>query len=132
LIFAVLSGAYGLGLLVAPEPLTSFWPWDVDAFHARMYAAAFLTPAVAAWILSFRRRFASEYLSMGLNLVAGGFLPVFGTLWTSLSLPAERQVNFNSLGTWIYFGSFFLTGLLGIVPVNEAVQLAKNPRAVHS
>jgi hypothetical protein len=132
LIFAVLSGAYGLGLLVAPEALTSFWPWDVDAFHARMYAAAFLTPAVAAWILSFRRRFALEYLSMGLNLVAGGFLPVFGTLWTSLSLPAERQVNFNSLGTWIYFGSFFLTGLLGIMLVNEAVQLAKNPRAVRS
>ena len=132
LIFAVLSGAYGLGLLVAPESLTSFWPWDVDAFHARMYAAAFLTPAVAAWILSFRRRFTSEYLSMGLNLVAGGFLPVFGTLWTSLSLPVERQVNFNSAGTWIFFGFFFLTGILGIVLINEAVQLAKYTRAVRS
>ena len=104
----------------------------MDDFLARMYAAAFVTPAVAAWILSFRRRFASEYLSIGLNLVVGGFLPILGTLWTSLSLPAERQVNFSSTGTWIYFGFFFLTGILGIVLVNEAIQLAKNTHVARS
>jgi hypothetical protein len=130
--FALLSGTYGLGLLIAPEALTRFWPWDVDAFHARMYAAAFVTPAVAAWILSFRCRFASEYLSMGLNLVAGGFLPVLGTLWTNTSVAAERQVNFGSAGAWIYFMFFFLTGIFGIVLVNSAIQLSKNTRATHS
>jgi hypothetical protein len=132
LIFALLGGAYGLGLLIAPEVLTRFWPWDVDAFHARMYSAAFVTPAVAAWILSFRRRFASEYLSMGLNLVAGGFLPILGTLWTSLSVSAERQVNFSSAGTWVYFGFFLLTGIFGIVLVNAAIQLSKNTRTARS
>jgi hypothetical protein len=106
LIFAFLGAAYGLGLLIAPQALTSFWPWPVDAFHGRMYAAAFVTPAVAACIISFRRRFPAEYLSMGLNLVVGGFLPILGTLWTNLSVPAERQVNFSSVGTWAFYVLF--------------------------
>lgn len=122
---ALLGGAYGLGLLIAPEALTSFWPWPVDAFHGRMYAAAFGTPAVAAWMLSFRRRFAAEYLSMGLNMLAGGFLPILGTLWTNLSVPAERQVDFSAAGTWIFFLLFFVTGILGIVLIFSAIQLSR-------
>lgn len=82
-IIGFLGALYGLGLFIAPEPLTGFWPWRVDAFHARMYANAFVTPAISAWILSFRRRFTVEYLSFGLNLIAGGFLPILGTLWTN-------------------------------------------------
>ena len=121
---AVLGGVYGLCLLIAPELLTRFWPWPVDDFHARMYAAAFGTPAVAAWILSFRRRFAAEYLSMGLNLVAGGFLPILGTLWTNISVPVERQIDFSSAGTWIFFIFFFVTGIMGIVLISSAAQLS--------
>lgn len=124
--FAILGGVYGLGLLVAPEALTGFWPWRVDAFHGRMYAAAFVTPAVVAWVLSFRRRFAAEYLSMGLNLIAGGFLPILGTLWTNMSLPAEQQINFGSAGTWMFFMIFFVTGMLGIILLVTAMQLSKS------
>lgn len=124
LIFALLGGAYGLGLLIAPKPLTQFWPWEVDAFHARMYAAAFATPAVAAWILSFRQALAAEYLSLGLNLIAGGFLPVLGTLWTNIQAPAERHINFSSVGTWIFFVFFLLTGVLGILLTASATQRA--------
>jgi hypothetical protein len=126
LIFALFGAAYGLGLLIAPEALTRFWPWQVDAFHGRMYAAAFVTPAVVAWLMSFRRRFAVEYLSMGLNLVAGGFLPVLGTLWTNISVSAERQVNFSAAGTWAFFILFLLTGILGVVLIASAIQLSKN------
>lgn len=131
-IFALLSGVYGLGLLIAPEPLTSFWPWQVDAFHGRMYAAAFVTPAVAAWILGSRRRLAAEHLSLGLNLVAGGLLPILGTLWTSLQVPAARQVNFNSAGTWIFFIFFLFTGILGVVLTVSAVQLSNKTSIVHT
>jgi hypothetical protein len=126
LVFALLGGAYGVGLFIAPEAWTRFWPWPVDAFHGRMYVAAFVTPAVAAWIMSLRPRFASEYLSMGLNLVAGGFLPIVGTLWTNISVPAERQVNFGSAGPWAFFIFFFLTGILGVVLIASAIQLSKN------
>jgi hypothetical protein len=125
-IFALLGAAYGLGLMISPELLTSFWPWDVDVFHARMYAAAFVTPAVAAWILSFRRPLASEYLSVGLNLVAGGFLPVLGTLWTNMGVPVERQVNFSSAGTWAFLIFFSLTAMLGIVLIAIANQVSKS------
>lgn len=124
LIFALLGGVYGLGLLVAPEPLTRFWPWEVDAFHGRMYAAAFVTPAVAAWILSFRQAVAAEYLSLGLNLIAGGSLPILGTLWTHIEAPVERQIDFASTGTWIFFLFFLLTGILGVLLTVSAVQQA--------
>jgi hypothetical protein len=125
-VFALLGGVYGLGLLIAPEEFTSFWPWRVDAFHGRMYAAAFGTPAVATWILSFRRRFAAEYLSIGLNLSAGGFLPILGTYWTNIQVAAERQIIFNYATTWTLFIFFLLTGLLGIVLIATAMQLPKN------
>lgn len=126
-ILAGIGGVYGFGLLLAPEPLSRFWPWPVDAFHGRMYAAAFGTPAVAAWILSFRRRFAVEYLSLGLNLVVGGFLPVLGALWSNLSAPPERQVDFGATGTWIFFIFFFLMGMVGVVFVVVAQRLSKHP-----
>ena len=124
LIFASLGGAYGLGLLIAPEALTRFWPWRVDAFHGRMYAAAFVTPAVAAWILRARARHAAEYLSFGLNLIAGGFLPILGTLWTNMQVPTERQINFDSAGTWMFFLFFLLTGVLGMIVTASAFQLS--------
>lgn len=129
LIFAFLGGGYGLGLLLAPEALTGFWPWNVDAFHGRMYAAAFVTPALTAWILASTRAHAAEYLSFGLNLVAGGFLPVLGTLWTNLQVPAERQISFSSIGTWIFIVFFLLTGLLGIILTAIAARLANKVSA---
>lgn len=128
-IFSLLGAAYGVGLLIAPEALTGFWPWPVDAFHGRIYAAAFVTPAAGTWILSFRRRFAVEYLSMGLNLVAGGLLPILGTLWTNAQVPPERQVDFSAAGTWTFLGFFFITGILGIVLTVQAIQLSKKTPA---
>jgi hypothetical protein len=130
-IFALLGGSYGLGLLIAPEALTGFWPWEVDAFHGRMYAAAFVTPAVAAWILSSRGGHAGEYLSLGLNLIAGGFLPIFGTLWTNLQVPVERQIDFGSTGTWTFIIFFLLTGVLGVMLTVSAIQLSRESSIVH-
>jgi hypothetical protein len=130
-IFALLGGAYGLGLLIAPEALTRFWPWEVDAFHGRMYAAAFVTPAVAAWLLSSRGGHTAEYLSLGLNLIAGGFLPIFGTLWTNLQVPLERQIDFASAGTWTFIIFFLLTGVLGVMLTVSAIQLSRESSIAH-
>jgi len=118
--FALFGGIYGLGLLVAPGSFTNFWPWEVDEFHARIYASAFATPAVGAWILS-RRGAASEYMAFGLNLLAGGFLPILGTLWTNSGVPVERQVNYDT-GTWAFFIIFLMTGILGIGQILLAVR----------
>jgi len=104
--------------------LTSFWPWSVDAFHARIYASAFITPAVGAWILNTQRGSASEYLIFGLNLTLGGFLPILGTLWTNASVPVERQIQYDA-GTYAFFAVFLLTGILGIFPIRLAVSKSK-------
>jgi hypothetical protein len=120
--FALLTGLYGIGLFFAPETLTRFWPWPVDAFHARIYASAFITPAAGAWILSIRRGAVSEYFTFGLNLLAGGILPILGMLITHLNAPPERQVDFGSIGTWSFFLFFLATGVLGALQVRLAFQ----------
>ena len=132
LVFGFLGVAYGLGLLLAPEALTIFWPWQVDAFHGRMYSAAFITPAVAAWVLSSTGGRPAEYLSLGLNLIAGGFLPVLGTLWTNVQVPAARQIDFRSAGTWIFLVFFLLTAILGLILTARAVRWSNRTSVIPS
>lgn len=109
----VLSGLYGVGLLLAPETVTAFWPWKIDAFHGRIYAATFLTPAVGAFII-LRRSSPSERLVLGLTLATLGVLSVVGTVFTSLGVPPERQVNYANLGTWAFFAMNLLCAVAGL------------------
>lgn len=111
---ALFLGGYGLGLLVAPESLTGFWLWPVDAFHGRLYASAFLTPALGCWWLAHYGETPAEDLVMGLNLLVGGFLTLIGTLFTSLSVPPDRQVNLLLPGAWFFILMFSSSGLAGL------------------
>ena len=122
---ALVGTGYGIGLLIAPETLTGFWPWKVDAFHGRIYASAFLTPAVGAWILRQRQGAASEYIAFGLTLLLGGFLPALGTVLTNFTVPPERQISYSDLGTWLFFAIFQLTGFLGVIQIVLAFQKSK-------
>lgn len=114
--FSIVSGLYGIGLFIFPEALTGFWPWAVDAFHARIYASAFVTPALGAWMLAARSGHPSEHLVFGLNLILGGILPILGSLWTNASVPPDRQIQYDS-GTWIFFIIFLSGALLGVVQI---------------
>lgn len=116
---------YGLGLLILPEALTSFYPWRVDAFHGRIYASAFLTPALGCLWLASRGETPSEVLVNGLNLFAGGFFTILGVLWTSSTVPAELKVNFSSPATWGFFFMFAYSTLLGLALIIRARSIAK-------
>jgi hypothetical protein len=116
---------YGLGLLVAPRLVTFFWPWPIDAFHGRIYAATFITPGVGALVL-LRRSAPSERLTLGLTLLTVGSLSIVGVVWTSLFVPAANKVDYLNLGTW----AFFLLNLaLAFGGLLLAASAALRPRA---
>ncbi len=100
LALAVVLGLYSLGLLIAPELATAFWPWPVDTFHGHIYLATFLTPAVGALVL-LRRASAAEYFTLGLSLLTFGVLSPMGVVLTGL-IERPGQVNYASIGTWVF------------------------------
>jgi hypothetical protein len=106
-----LLGLYGLGLLIAPDTFTSFWPWPIDAFHGRMYSVAYLTPAVGALLL-WRASAPVELQTMGLTQGVGGLVPLIGLVIVDGNVGGK--VDWAASGTWLWLGSFsilFLTGL---------------------
>jgi hypothetical protein len=120
----VLLGGYGLALLVAPETSTSFWPWPVDAFHGRIYAATFLAPAAGA-LVGLRRSGRLEDVAVGSALAMLGVAATFGTLLTHALVPAEKKIDFGAGGTW----AFFLLNLLALAAGLALVGLSRRSRS---
>jgi hypothetical protein len=72
---ALVLGGYGIALLAIPEDATRFWPWPVDAFHARIYAATYLTPAVGALVI-LRGSTPEEIRTLAATLIVFGIAAV--------------------------------------------------------
>ena len=109
----IVFGLYGLGLLIMTETLTAFWPWKIDAFHGRIYAATFITPALGAWLI-YKQSTVSERFVLGLTLLTLGAFSLIGVVWTSTTVPAARQIDYSTLGTWAFFGMNVISGLAGL------------------
>ena len=111
-LIAVLMTSYGLALLVVPQAAAGFWPWPVDAFHGRLYAASSLTPAVGLWVIH-RRGSSAEFRCVGITALGGGLLALLGVALTSAQMPLERQVNFGSAPTLLFMALHVVFALAG-------------------
>jgi len=133
LVIAAALALYGAALLLVPQAATSFWPWPVDAFHGRIYAATFITPAVGAALIR-REGSASEYRCVGATLMTLGVLSIVAIAWTSAVVAPERKVDYARLGTWAFIALNVLTvvagaWLAGVRPGRPAASAASVPPA---
>ncbi len=106
----MLLGLYGLGLLIAPDLLSSFWPWPIDDFHGRMYSVLYITPASGALLL-FGAAASIELLTLGLTQIVGGGATILGLVMIDSQVD---KVDWSALGTWLWIGSFAIILLTGI------------------
>ena len=120
---AAVFGLYGLGLLVAPGPLTAFWPWPIDAFHGRLYSVVFLTPALGAWLLM-RSAAWAEVRAIATTLLTGGGLAIIALLAVDLRV---HRVNWTAAGTWLWLGLFIAMVLSGAALWRAGRALARPP-----
>ena len=110
LIPTILLGLYGIGLLVAPDSLSSFWPWQIDDFHGRMYSVLYITPALGALLL-FGAAASIELLTMGLTQIVGGGASIFGLVIIDNQV---NKIDWSAFGTWLWIGLFAIILLTGI------------------
>jgi len=110
LLMAVLLGAYGALLLLAPGAATGFWPWPLDDFHARLYSVTFLTPALGAGIL-LRGATRGELRALGLTLAGWGFLPLIGL---ALADAVARRIRWDGVDVWLWQALFAAMGIAGV------------------
>ncbi len=109
-IAAALMALYSLGMLAFPAAFSSFWPWGLDDFHARLYIVNYISPAVGLFIVS-RGTTRAELLTLGATLSLLGFLQIAGLYWVDVSV---NKVNWAAGGTWLWIGHYALIGLLGL------------------
>jgi len=124
----VVYGLYGLGLFVLPSTFSSFWPWAIDDFHARIYSVVFVLLTVAMSVL-LRAAAPIEFFTMGVTQVVWSVCSVLGLVIVDVSV---HRVNWSSLGTWVWIGAFAVLFVSGIGMLNHAMSrgLFRSPAPV--
>lgn len=107
---AVVLGLYGAGLLLLPATFTGFWPWPIDAFHGRMYSAAFVSGAIGAYVVS-RLAAPIEFFTAGLTQAVFGLFSILGLLLVDASV---HRVDWSAAGTWLWLGGFAVALAAGL------------------
>ena len=122
LIPTMLLGLYGIGLLIAPDSFSSFWPWQIDDFHGRMYSVLYITPAIGALFL-FSAAASIELLMMGLTQIVGAGATILGLVIIDNHL---NKIDWSAFGTWLWVGSFAIILLTGIGLVWQSMVRARS------
>jgi hypothetical protein len=111
---AAALGGYGLALLVAPAFASGFWPWRLDAFHAQLYSAIFISAGVGAFMLA-RAASRFELATFGFAQIILAIAAIAGA-WV---VNTERQViTWTAPGTMAWVALFVAIGVLGYVSVS--------------
>ena len=97
-------------MFAAPVLLTSFWPWDIDAFHGRLYSVVFTTIAVgglglAQWAAPVER------LTLGLAYTVFGLFSLFSVL---IADAGRNAVEWSAPGAWLWFALVGVEFVLGL------------------
>ena len=121
LIPTLLLGLYGIGLLIAPDSFSSFWPWPIDAFHSRMYSVLYITPATGALLL-FGAAAAIELLTIGLIQIVGSAATILGFVIIDNQVD---KVDWSASGTWLWLGTFAIILFTGIGLVWQSRERSK-------
>jgi hypothetical protein len=122
---ALVLGTYGAVLLVAPEHNAAIWPWPLDDFHARLYSAAFFTPALGTLLL-IRVAARDEALALGLAQMALGALPILAVAAVD---SAARRVDWAAGGTWLWLGALSAVFLAGVGLARAGLTRAERDRS---
>jgi hypothetical protein len=107
---ALVMGLYGLALFAAPVTLSAFWPWEVDAFHGRLFSVVFTTLAVggvglAQWAAPVER------LTLGLACAVLGLFSLFGVL---IADAGQGLVDWSAPGAWLWLAIFVVEFVIGL------------------
>jgi hypothetical protein len=113
---------YGLGLLLAPNTFTAFWPWAIDNFHGQLYSAVFLTLAIGAFLLS-RVCLYSELFTLGLTEFTLGLTQILGLLKANAILP---KINWLMPNTWFWISIFVLLLISGMAMILQSQRPVSN------
>jgi hypothetical protein len=117
-VYALITAVYGLALFMVPATATAFWPWPVDAFHARVYSGIFISGTVL--ILGLRRNAtAMDLKRAGLQQAVLGLGAIWAT-W-SVDLTAQR-VDWSAGGTLLWLALFGGVGLAGLAMVMQGMR----------
>jgi hypothetical protein len=108
---------YGVGLIVAPGTFAGFWPWPIDAFHAQIYSAIFITAGVGNQLLA-REAPREELVALGAAQLALGTLAIAGLVVTDV---AAKRVDWAASGTYLWLALFGLIAVTGAVKLGTAL-----------
>ena len=107
----VLVTALALLLLLAPEFMTSVWPWKITRLLAQIYSAPFLAYGLSSFMISRLQTWAEIRV-----VVTATFVFACGVLLASFMHGA--LFSLRAISTWLWFGGFVLaTIMLGLLTV---------------
>lgn len=117
---ALLFMVYGLGLIALPGIFAGFWPWPIDAFHAQMYSAIFITASAGNRLLARFGAPREELIALGAAQIALGLLAIAGLMVTDA---AVRRVDWSASGTWLWLAMFTLIATTGVVKLGAGLRV---------